>query len=76
MANNKVKEEYSYPLYVNMQFFFCGVPFRLDTYSGCSHACRYCFARSAENFNQEKVINRGNIRPASVSDIRKMFIKE
>lgn len=31
---------------VNNQIYFCGIPFRLDTYSGCSHECRYCFART------------------------------
>lgn len=36
---------------VNNQLFFCGVPFRLDSYSGCSHQCRYCFARAAELTN-------------------------
>lgn len=26
------------------QIILCDIPVRYDTYSGCSHACRYCFA--------------------------------
>jgi len=45
----KSKElEYSSPFDVNNQIYFCGVPFRLDTYSGCTHGCKYCFVRAAE----------------------------
>ena len=47
MPNNK-DLEYSSPFNVNNQIYFCGVPFRLDTYNGCSHGCRYCFVRAAE----------------------------
>lgn len=39
--------EYNYknPLSVTSQFSFCGLPFRMDTYSGCAFGCSYCFAR-------------------------------
>lgn len=30
----------------NSQFYFCPVPFVLDTYQGCTHNCLYCFART------------------------------
>jgi DNA repair photolyase len=36
---------YQNSLSVTSQFSFCGLPFRLDTYSGCSFNCTYCFAR-------------------------------
>lgn len=36
--------EYSSPFAVNNQLYFCGVPFRLDTYNGCTHRCVYCLA--------------------------------
>jgi len=36
---------YQKPLSVTSQFSFCGLPFRMDTYSGCSFSCTYCFAR-------------------------------
>lgn len=37
--------EYTNPLSITSQFSFCGLPFRLDTYSGCAFNCTYCFAR-------------------------------
>ncbi len=41
--------EYSSPFAVNNQIYFCGVPFRLDSYaSACTHACTYCYVRAAE----------------------------
>lgn len=27
------------------QCFLCNLPIRFDTYQGCSHACKYCFAK-------------------------------
>lgn len=27
------------------QIILCGLPVRFDTYSGCSHACKYCFVQ-------------------------------
>lgn len=42
----KIKsKEYTNSLSLTSQFSFCGLPFRLDTYSGCSFSCAYCFAR-------------------------------
>jgi len=29
---------------VSSQFFFCPFPFVLDSYAGCPHGCKYCFA--------------------------------
>lgn len=31
------------------QIVLCDLPVRLDTYSGCSHACRYCFVKSKKD---------------------------
>ena len=42
------EEEYSSPINVNSQLYYCGVPFRLDTYNGCTFRCIYCFVRAAE----------------------------
>lgn len=36
---------YTTPLSVTNQFFFCGLPLRLDTYRGCGFQCGFCFAR-------------------------------
>lgn len=37
-------EPYRYALGLTSQFYFCGLPLRLDTYSNCMFSCRYCFA--------------------------------
>ncbi|MBN1126933.1 MAG: hypothetical protein JXA82_18165 [Sedimentisphaerales bacterium] len=31
------------------QVILCDIPVRFDTYKGCSHACRYCFAARKQN---------------------------
>ena len=41
---NSVSGPYRYQLAITSQFPFCGIPFRLDSYSTCQFACRYCFA--------------------------------
>lgn len=38
--------DYEYALSPTTQFYFCGVPFRLDTISICPGRCSYCFAMS------------------------------
>lgn len=48
--------KYNNPLSITSQFSFCGLPFRLDTYSGCSIGCKYCFARlRGGNINSKKL---------------------
>jgi DNA repair photolyase len=37
---------YRYSLSLTSQFFYCGLPLRLDTYSACQYGCQYCFARA------------------------------
>lgn len=38
------------------QVVLCDMPVRFDTYGGCSHGCRYCFAQKKWNFTDiEKV---------------------
>jgi DNA repair photolyase len=39
-----VSGSYRYALSLTSQFPFCSIPFRLDTFSKCQFACRYCFA--------------------------------
>lgn len=73
--NNNI---YSGEFGVNNQIYFCGVPFRLDSYSGCSHVCRYCFARSAELTNlshlqrQKKVTE--SIIPADPAQLKRKLV--
>lgn len=38
--------EYRYGLGLTSQFYFCGLPLRLDTYSKCAFRCSYCFAHA------------------------------
>ena len=66
--------EYSSPFDVNNQIYFCGVPFRLDTYSGCTHKCKYCFVRAAELFSASRG-NKGNyVVPADPNVIRLQLV--
>jgi DNA repair photolyase len=39
-----VSAKYRYFLALTSQLPFCGIPFRLDSYSACQFGCRYCFA--------------------------------
>jgi len=61
---------------LNGQFPFCSFPFALDTYSGCTHLCKYCFSYynylincSTKNnekdfFSMAKTINFSNLEKA------------
>lgn len=57
---------YSGEFSVNNQLYFCGIPFRLDSYSGCTHNCAYCFARANSQFNISVTMhgNQDKIIPA------------
>ena len=47
---------YETALTFTSQFYFCGLPLRLDSYSYCPFGCRYCFAkRRGGNFNQPRL---------------------
>ena len=37
---------YKYPIALTQQFRFCGNPFRVDLYQGCSFGCAYCFSQN------------------------------
>lgn len=52
---------YRYSLSVTSQFPFCGIPLRLDTYSACQFACRYCFASA----------RGGNVPPSKIAPAEK-----
>lgn len=42
----------SHPVKTSCQFRTCPFPVNFDTYKGCSHACRYCFANYT-NFSKK-----------------------
>lgn len=48
------------------QIVLCDLPVRFDTYEGCSHACRYCFASRKSNI--------ANIKNGESADALKRFI--
>lgn len=52
--------EYTYPLGITSQFSFCGLPLRLDTYSGCAFSCTYCFARLRGGKTASKKLRAAN----------------
>lgn len=49
------------------QVVLCEYPIRLDTYKGCSHDCKYCFARFKSNIEK--------IQPLNVEDSLRAFIQ-
>ena len=60
--------QYDYALTLSSQFYFCGLPLRLDSYSRCTFNCLYCFANARGG-------NRGKqpIRQADVSSLARRF---
>ena len=48
------------------QVLICDLPVRFDTYSGCSHGCKYCFTQNKINLN--------NIKRAETKGALKSFI--
>ena len=61
-------EQFKTPLSITSQFSFCGLPFRLDSYAGCSFNCTYCFARLRGGFKHSR-----KLRPASPDKIITKF---
>lgn len=39
-------QDYRYGLSLTSQFYYCGLPLRLDSYSRCQFNCLYCFANA------------------------------
>lgn len=39
------------------QIILCDLPIRIDTYSGCSHGCKYCFVQRKKNIGVIKAEN-------------------
>lgn len=56
----------NYPVKTSCQFRTCPFPINFDTYKGCSHACKYCFA-NLTNFSKKttdaaKVVPTGGVK--------------
>lgn len=70
------QETYESPLAVVEQFFFCGVPLRLDTYSGCDYDCHYCFARARDYGIGIGHYVRGNkVIPTNPAIVKRALVK-
>lgn len=55
----KSADPYRNPISLTSQFYFCGLPLRLDTYANCQFACHYCFAATRGGSRSSR-----GIRPA------------
>lgn len=63
-----MRENYTNPLSLTSQFFFCGLPLRLDSYRGCAFQCSFCYARyRGGNTSGEAVL------PADPDTLQRIF---
>lgn len=44
-------------IFSGSQIVICDLPIRLDTYKGCSHACKYCFVKKKTDISDIEVDN-------------------
>lgn len=56
------------------QSILCSMPFRYDTYRGCTHGCLYCFATKANKKFKTKEEYYNNVEDGSVKDLEN-FLK-
>jgi len=75
----KFKDYYSCPISFTSQFYFCPVPLRMDTYSGCQHGCIYCFANNSlqkvmnSDSSCEKLCESRGVKPTRFRYVKKYF---
>jgi len=57
--------KYRYPIGLTSQFYFCGMPLRLDSYRSCKSRCIYCYVASrhgnftdSEQYANPKIIRK------------------
>ncbi len=67
-ADSKEQERYTTPLSLTSQFFFCGLPLRLDSYRGCAFQCSFCYARYRGGNSPN-----ANVVPADPNTLRRTF---
>lgn len=73
---------YEYSLAITSQYYFCGIPFRLDTTPKCPLNCLYCFAmaRGGRRTNINQIANLKNIESQLIksenSDVKKLSLNE
>ena len=61
-------ERYTNPLSLTSQFFFCGLPLRLDSYRGCGFQCSFCYARYRGGNSPD-----ASVIPADRNTLRRVF---
>ena len=54
-------QSYRYSLAITSQFFYCGLPLRLDSYSACQYSCQYCFARARGGAGRRRPIASADV---------------
>jgi len=52
-------------------FYFCPLPIRFDSYSGCSQGCLYCWSQWCGH--RKRYLNNG-IRPIDIEDLQKRLV--
>lgn len=73
MDRQYTDKKYSSYLDVNNQIYFCGVPFRMDSYSGCTHECAYCYVKNAEDKAASRTTRGKTIALPEVSELQKQL---
>ena len=80
-------ETYRYALSITSQFYFCGIPFRLDVAPKCTLNCLYCFAISrggrrtsnnkliANSTHVSRKIERAMLKETSKLDVNGEMLK-
>lgn len=58
-----------------LQCINCPYPIHLDTYSGCSHACKYCFANEKLTIANIKPLNNANALRSFINGHRTLETK-
>lgn len=64
------RKNYSHSVKTGQIFVECPLPMNFDTYRGCSHACRYCFANNA-NFAKKTTEENAVIPTGDVKDLER-----
>jgi len=65
---NPKNRQYTNPLSLTSQFFFCGLPLRLDSYRGCAFQCSFCYARYRGGNSPA-----ANLLPADPGTLQRIF---
>lgn len=61
---SRLTSNYNYSLSATSQFYFCGIPFRLDITPKCTLNCHYCFAaaRGGRRSSTKQIVNIDQFR--------------